>query len=112
MLKVFAQQMTSEHGDMTATIAPFAPEWGVTAPKGPDAAHAAGGRHSSTASARSGLRPAVHGLHMVADHTAALKKFTDEARFCKDVPFRDAVNSGKDRETAHKTAAQALQKKL
>jgi len=109
-VKAFAQQMTSEHGDMTATIAPFAPEWGVTPPKGPDAAH------QQEVATLNGLTGAAfdrqYMTYMVSDHTAALKKFTDEARFCKDVPFRDAVNTGKDRETAHKTAAQALQKKL
>jgi putative membrane protein len=109
-VKTYAQQIVSEHGDMTATIAPFAPEWGVTPPKGPDAAHQ---QEIATLNGLSGAAfDRQYMAYMVDDHTTALKRFTSEARFCKDVPFRDAVNTGKDRETAHKSAAEAIQKKL
>ncbi len=109
-VKAFAQQMMSEHGDMTATIAPFAPEWGVAVPTGPDAAHQ---KEIATLNGLSGAAfDKQYMAYMVSDHTTALNKFTSEARFCKDVPFRDAVSTGKDRETTHKTAAEALKKKL
>jgi putative membrane protein len=109
-VKTFAQQVTAEHQDMSSTITPFAKEWGVTMPTGPDAATqnelAKLNRLSGAAFDKEYL------AYTVSDHKEAYKRFKSEASSTKDAPFRDSVVTSRDRLNDHLTQAEALEKKM
>ena len=109
-VKTFAQQMVTEHEDMNSTVEPFAKEWGVTLPTAADAAT------QGEVAKLNGLSGAAFDkeylAYTVSGHEEAYKKFKSEASESKDVPFRDAVSTSRDRLNDHKTQAEALEKKL
>ena len=109
-VKAFAKQMVAEHEDMNSTVQPFAKEWGVTLPA------AADGVTQNEVAKLNGLSGTAFDKeylsYTVSDHNAAYKRFNSEARFCRDVPFRDVVSTSRDRLNDHKTQAEALEKKL
>lgn len=109
-VKAFAEKMVTEHRQMTASMKPFAEQWGLTPPTGPDA------EHQKEIDKLNGLNGAAFDKEymdaMVSDHTAALKKFTTEVNDTKDPTFKQAVEQGKDKVAAHKNMAYDLQKKL
>lgn len=109
-VKQFAQQMAAEHQDMNSTITPFAQEWGVTLPTAPDAAAQ---QEIAKLNGMSGTAFDKEYLsYMVNDHNETYKRFKAEASESKDVPFRDAVSTSRDRINDHMTEARALEKKL
>jgi putative membrane protein len=109
-VKAFAMKMVTEHKQMTASMKPFADDWGLTPPMGPDA------DHQKEIDKLNGLNgkdfDKEYMDQMVSDHAKALSAFTSEAKDTKDVKFRAAVIKGKTRVAAHKNMAYDLKKKL
>ena len=109
-VKMFAHKMVTEHKQMTAGMKPFAEKWGMTPPMGPDA------DHQKEIDKLNGLSGADFDKRymddMVSDHTAALSKFTTEAKDAQDPAFKQAVIGGKTKVAAHKNMAYDLKKKL
>jgi putative membrane protein len=109
-VKAFAEKMVTEHKQMTASMKPFADEWGLTPPTGPDA------DHQKELDKLNGLSGAdfdkEYMSQMVSDHSKALSAFTSEAKDTKDAKFRAAVIKGKTAVAAHKNMAYDLKKKL
>lgn len=109
-VKQFAQEMVAEHEDMNSTVEPFAKEWGVALPTGPDAAHQ---QEIAKLNGLAGMAFDKEYLaYLIKDHDASYKKFKSEASRSRDVPFRDAVSTSRNRLNDHKTQAEALEKKL
>jgi putative membrane protein len=109
-VKAFAHKMVTEHTRMTESMKPFAQQWGLTAPTGPD------DDHQKELNKLNGL--SGHDFdkeymdQMVSDHAKALDAFTKEAKDTKDVKFRATVIKDKTAVAAHKNMAYDLKKKL
>ena len=109
-VKSFAQRMVREHKQMTASMKPFAEQWGLTPPTGPDADHQ---KEIDKLNGMSGADFDKRYMDdMVDDHGTALDKFTSEAKDTKDTKFQKAVIEGKTHVAAHKNMAYDLKKKL
>jgi putative membrane protein len=109
-VKAFAMKMLKEHKAMTASMKPFAEEWGLTPPMGPDADHQ---KEIDKLNGLSGKDFDKEYMDvMVSDHTKALNLFTTEVRDTKDQKFKMAVEKGKSHVAAHKNMAYDLKKKL
>lgn len=109
-VKAFAQRMVREHKQMTASMKPFAEQWGLTPPTGPDADHQ---KEIDKLNGMSGADFDKRYMDdMVDDHATALDKFTSEAKDTKDTKFQKAVIGGKTHVAAHKNMAYDLKKKL
>jgi putative membrane protein len=108
-VKSFAQQMVTDHTQMTASMKPFADSWGLTPPASPDA------EHQQAYEKLNGLSGAdfdkAYMSLMAADHAKALDLFTSEAKSTKDAQFRAAVTKGKTIIAGHKKMADKLVKK-
>jgi putative membrane protein len=109
-VKAFAEKMVKEHKQLSASMKPFADEWGLTPPTGLDDAH------QKEYDKLNGLSGAdfdkEYISQMVTDHAKALDAFTKEAKDTKDLKFRAAVIKGKTVVAAHKNMAYDLKKKL
>ena len=109
-VKAFAEKMVKEHKEMTESMKPFAEQWGLTPPTGPDS------DHQKELDKLNGLSGADFDKEymdqMVSDHAKALSAFTSEAKDTKDVKFRAAVIKAKTAVAAHKNMAYDLKKKL
>jgi putative membrane protein len=109
-VKAFADKMIAEHTKMTESMSPFAQDWGLTPPSGPDK------DHQDELDKLNGLSGADFDKEyiedMVTDHAKALKAFTTEAKDTSDAKFRAAVIKGKTAVAAHKNMAYDLKKKL
>jgi putative membrane protein len=109
-VQAFAKKMVTEHTQLSKSMAPFAQEWGITPPAGPDA------DHQKELDKLNGLSGADFDKEyidqMVTDHAKALSAFTTEAKDTKDVKFRAVVLQGKTVVAAHKNMAYDLKKKL
>jgi putative membrane protein len=109
-VKAFAKKMVTEHKAMSASMKPFADEWGLTAPDGPDADHQ---KEWDKLNGMSGADFDKEYMdQMVSDHAKALDLFTSEAKDSKDAKFKAAVIKGKTHVAAHKNMAYDLKKKL
>jgi len=109
-VKAFAKKMVAEHTKLSESMKPFATDWGLTAPTGPDADHQ---KELDTLNGKSGAEFDKEYMdQMVTDHSKALSAFTDEAKDTKDLKFRAAVLKGKTAVAAHKNMAYDLKKKL
>ena len=109
-VKSFAERMVREHKQMTASMKPFAEQWGLTPPTGPDADHQ---KEIDKLNGMSGADFDKRYMDdMVDDHGTALDKFTSEAKDTKDTKFQKAVIEGKTHVAAHKNMAYDLKKKL
>lgn len=109
-VKAFAEKMVVEHKKMTNSMKPFAEQWGVTAPTGPDEDHQ---KELDKLNGKSGADFDKEYIdQMVTDHSKALSAFTTEAKDTKDVKFRATVLKGKTAVAAHKNMAYDLKKKL
>jgi len=109
-VKAFAKKMVTEHKAMSASMKPFADEWGLTAPAGPDADHQKEWDKLNGMSGKDFDKEYID--QMVSDHATALDLFTSEAKDSKDAKFRAAVIKGKTHVAAHKNMAYDLKKKL
>jgi putative membrane protein len=109
-VKAFAEKMVTEHTKMTASMKPFAEQWGLTPPTGPDADHQKEIDKLNGLSGKDFDKEYID--QMVSDHAKALDAFTKEAKDTKDVQFRAAVLKGKTMVAAHKNMAYDLKKKL
>ena len=109
-VKAFAEKMVKEHKQLSASMKPFADEWGLTPPTGLD------DDHQKEYDKLNGLSGAdfdkEYISQMVTDHANALDAFTKEAKDTKDLKFRAAVIKGKTVVAAHKNMAYDLKKKL
>lgn len=109
-VKKFAAHMVAEHEKMTASMKPFAQNWGLSAPTDLDE------DHKKEYAKLSGLSGADFDKDymsiMVDDHAKALDLFTDEAKNTQDAKFKAAVLKGKTMVAAHKNMAYDLNKKL
>lgn len=109
-VKNFASTMVKEHKKLSASMKPFADEWGLTPPTDMDS------DHQKEADKLNGLSgkdfDKEYMSQMVSDHTKALSEFTSEAKDTKDMKFRAAVLKGKTVVAAHKNMAYDLKKKL
>jgi putative membrane protein len=109
-VKAFAAKMVTEHKAMSASMKPFADEWGLTPPDGPDADHQ---KEWDKLNGMSGADFDKEYMdQMVSDHAKALDLFTSEAKDSKDAKFKAAVIKGKTHVAAHKNMAYDLKKKL
>jgi putative membrane protein len=109
-VKAFAEKMVKEHTEMTDSMKPFAEQWGLTPPMGPDADHQ---KELDELNGKSGKDFDKEYMdEMVSDHTKALSAFTKEAKNTKDASFRAAVIDGKTRVAAHKNMAYDLRRRL
>jgi len=109
-VKTFAKHMVTEHKAMSASMKPFADEWGLTAPAGPDADHQKEWDKLNGMSGKDFDKEYMD--QMVSDHAKALDLFTSEAKDSKDAKFKAAVIKGKTHVAAHKNMAYDLKKKL
>ncbi len=109
-VKAFAKKMVTEHKAMSASMKPFADEWGLTAPGGPDADHQKAWDKLNGMSGKDFDKEYMD--QMVSDHAKALDLFTSEAKDSKDAKFKAAVIKGKTHVAAHKNMAYDLKKKL
>jgi putative membrane protein len=109
-VKAFAKKMVAEHKMMTASMKPFADEWGLTPPSGPDEDHQKEMDKLNGMSGKDFDKEYID--QMVTDHGKALDAFTSEAKDTKDAKFRSAVLKGKTHVAAHKNMAYDLKKKL
>jgi putative membrane protein len=109
-VKAFADKMLKEHTEMTDSMKPFAEEWSLTPPSGPDTDHQEELKKLDGLSGNDFDKQYID--DMVSDHTKALRAFTTEAKDTKDAKFRDAVIKGKTAVAAHKNMAYDLKKKL
>lgn len=109
-VKAFAKKMVTEHKAMSASMKPFADEWGLTAPSGPDDDHQKAIDKLNGLSGKDFDKEYMD--DMVSDHAKALDAFTSEAKDTKDAKFRAAVLKGKTKVAAHKNMAYDLKKKL
>jgi len=109
-VKAFAEKMVTEHTKLSASMKPFADEWGLTPPTGPDE------DAQKELDKLNGLSGADFDKEyidqMVTDHTKALRAFTSEVKDTKDAKFRAVVLQGKTVVAAHKNMAYDLKKKL
>jgi putative membrane protein len=109
-VKAFAQKMVAEHTKMSASMKPFADEWGVTPPAGVD------DDHQKELDKLNGLSGADFDKEyidqMVTDHAKALRAFASEVKVATDAKFKAAVLKGKTMVAAHKNMAYDLKKKL
>ncbi|MFT4113325.1 DUF4142 domain-containing protein [Silvibacterium sp.] len=109
-VKTFAEKMVVEHKKLSASMKPFAEEWGLTAPTDLD------DDHKQEYEKLNGLSGADFDKEyidaMVSDHAKALRLFTTEAKDTKDTKFRAAVLKAKTVVAAHKNMAYDLKKKL
>jgi len=109
-VKAFAQKMVKEHKAMTESMKPFAEQWGINPPTGPDSDHQ---KELDKLNGLSGNDFDKEYMdQMVSDHGKALDAFTDEAKNTKDMKFKAAVLKGKTHVAAHKNMAYDLKKKL
>lgn len=109
-VKAFADEMVDEHMKMTASMKPFAEEWSLTPPSGPDSDHQDELKKLQGLSGNDFDKEYIS--DMVTDHSKALSAFTSEAKDTKNVKFRTAVIKGKTAVAAHKNMAYDLKKKL
>jgi putative membrane protein len=109
-VKAFAKKMVTEHKAMSASMKPFADEWGLTPPDGPDADHQKEWDKLNGMSGKDFDKEYMD--QMVSDHAKALDLFTSEAKDSKDAKFKAAVIKGKTHVAAHKNMAYDLKKKL
>ena len=109
-VKAFAEKMVTEHKEMSASMKPFADQWGVTPADGPDADHQKELDKLNGLSGKDFDKEYID--QMVSDHAKALDAFTSEAKDTKDVKFRVVVMKDKARVAAHKNMAYDLKKKL
>lgn len=109
-VKMFAKKMVTEHKAMSASMKPFADEWGLTPPAGPDADHQKEWDKLNGMSGKDFDKEYMD--QMVSDHAKALDLFTSEAKDSKDAKFKAAVIKGKTHVAAHKNMAYDLKKKL
>jgi putative membrane protein len=109
-VKAFAEKMVKEHTEMTESMKPFANQWGLTPPMGPDADHQKELDKLNGLSGKDFDKEYID--QMCTDHTKALSAFTNEAKDTKDATFRAAVIKGKTAVAAHKNMAFDLQKKM
>jgi putative membrane protein len=109
-VKSFAKKMVTEHKMMTASMKPFAEEWGLTPPSGPDSDHQKELNKLNGLSGKDFDKEYMD--QMVTDHGKALDAFTSEAKDTKDAKFRAAVLKGKTHVAAHKNMAYDLKKKI
>ena len=109
-VKAFADKMVTEHTQMTESMKPFADQWGLTPPMGPDADHKKEMDKLNGLSGKDFDKEYID--QMVTDHTKALSAFTKEAKDTKDAKFRAAVIKGKTAVAAHKNMAYDLKKKM
>ena len=109
-VKAFAHKMVTEHKQMSESMKPFAEQWGLNPPTGPDADHQ---KELDKLNGLSGNDFDKEYMdQMVSDHSKALDAFTDEAKSTKDAKFKAAVLKGKTHVAAHKNMAYDLKKKL
>lgn len=109
-VKAFAETMVKEHKEMTASMKPFADQWGLTPPTGPDADHQKELDKLNGLSGKDFDKEYID--QMVSDHAKAYSAFTSEAKDTKDASFRAAVLKGKTKVAAPKNMAYDLKKKL
>jgi putative membrane protein len=109
-VKAFAEKMVKEHTEMTDSMKPFAEQWSLTPPMGPDADHQKELDKLNGLSGKDFDKEYID--QMVTDHTKALSAFTKEAKDTKDVKFRAGVLKGKTAVAAHKNMAYSLKKKM
>ena len=109
-VKAFAKKMISEHTMLTNSMKPFAKEWGLNPPVGPDSDTKQEWDKLNKLSGHDFDKEYID--HMVSDHADALDAFTNEAQDSKDAKFKAAVLKGKTVVAAHKNMAWDLQKKL
>jgi putative membrane protein len=109
-VKMFADKMVDEHMKMTDSMKPFADQWGLTPPMGPDADHQKELDKLNGMSGKDFDKEYID--QMVSDHAKALSAFTKEAKDTKDVKFRAGVLKGKTMVAAHKNMAYDLKKKM
>ena len=109
-VKAYAEKMISEHTKMTSSMKPYAEQWGLTPPTGPDADHQKELDKLNGLSGNDFDKEYID--QMVTDHSKALSAFTSEAKDTKDLKFRASVIKGKTAVAAHKNMAYDLKKKL
>jgi len=109
-VKSFAHKMVTEHKEMTSSMKPYADEWGMNPPVGPDE------DHKKEIEKLKGLNghdfDKQYMDDMVSDHSKALDAFTKEAKDTKNAKVRATVLKGKTHVAAHKNMAYDLKKKL
>lgn len=109
-VKGYARKMVAEHTKLTNSMKPYAAEWGVTPPTGPDEDHQKEIEKLNGLSGNDFDKEYID--QMVTDHSKALDAFQDEVKDTKLPKFKASVMKGESAVTAHKNMADSLQKKL
>ena len=109
-VKAFAKKMVTDHNRLEAEMKPFATQWQVTPPSGPDS------EHQSIYDKLNGLSGAefdkAYMDAMVEDHHKALDAFTNEANTTTDAKFKKVVEKGKSVVATHSSMADDLKGKV
>ncbi len=109
-VKKYAAQMIKDHTKLTASMKPYAGQWGITPPTGPDS------EHQTELTKLQGLSGSdfdkEYITQMAADHAKALSAFTTETEESKDAKFLKTVNKGKSIVAEHKMMADDLSTKV
>lgn len=109
-VKLFAKTMVKEHTEMTESMKPFAQQWGLNPPVGPD--QDAKDNLAKLAKLSGKDFDNEYMDIMKSDHTKCFDMFEDEAKSTKDKEFQMAVLKGKTHVAAHKNMAYDLKKGL
>ena len=109
-VKKYAKKMISDHTKMTATMKPYAAQWGVTPPTGPDADHQQAVEKLNGLSGTDFDKEYIG--QMATDHAKALDAFQDEAKTTQLPKFKATVVKGESVVSAHKTMADEMKNKV
>lgn len=109
-VKLFAKTMIDEHTKMTESMKPYAQQWGLNPPVGPDQDAKDNLAKLAKLSGKDFDKEYID--IMKSDHTKCFDMFEDEAKDTKDKDFQMAVLQGKTYVAAHKNMAYDLAKGL
>ncbi len=109
-VKKYASKMIQDHTKLTATMKPYAEQWGLTPPTGPDADHQAELTKLQSLSGKDFDKEYM--TQMDTDHKKALSAFTTEADETKDAKFKKTVVKGKGVVAEHTTMADNMTQKM
>ena len=109
-VKQYANKMVQDHTKLTATMKPYADQWGITPPTGPDADHQAELTKLQGLSGSDFDKEYIS--QMSTDHDKALTAFTTELQETKDAKFKKTVMKGKSVVAEHKKMADDMTQKM
>jgi putative membrane protein len=109
-VKAFARKMVTDHTQLTASMQPFAKDWSLTPPTGPDPEHQA--ELDKLSALQGAAFDKEYMNQMVMDHQKALAAFKTEESTTTDARFKPVVMNGEKVVAEHLKTADKLQSKM